>query len=111
MLAALGLTGRLAIVVIGSELERAKPDPLPYLRGLELTGAAASRSVAFEDSPPGVHSAVAAGLAVVGLTTSLDEASLIAAGALFAVADFTDLRIRDLIERRLAAAGLETPED
>ena len=42
VLAALGLAGRLSIVVIGSELERAKPDPLPYLRGLELTGADAA---------------------------------------------------------------------
>ena len=101
---ALGLADRLAIVVIGAELERAKPDPLPYLRGLELTGAAASRSVAFEDSPTGVRSAAAAGLAVVGLTTSLDEAALVEAGALFAAADFTDPRIRALIEERAAAS-------
>ena len=57
VLAALGLAGRLTLVVVGSELERSKPDPLPYLRGLELTGAAAGRSVAFEDSPTGVQSA------------------------------------------------------
>jgi HAD superfamily hydrolase (TIGR01509 family) len=99
-LAALRLADRLSIVVVGGELERAKPDPLPYLRGLELTGAEAGRSVAFEDSPTGVRSAAAAGLAVVGLTTSLDEASLIEAGALFAAADFTDPRIRALIEAR-----------
>jgi HAD superfamily hydrolase (TIGR01509 family) len=102
LLAALGLAARLAIVVVGAELERAKPDPLPYLRGLELTGAAASRSVAFEDSPTGVRSAAAAGLAVVGLTTSIDAAVLIEAGALFAAADFTDPRIAALIERRVA---------
>ena len=48
-LTALSLADRLTTVVFGSELERAKPDPLPYLRGLELTGAAAQRSVAFED--------------------------------------------------------------
>jgi len=105
VLDALGLAARIAVVVIGAELERAKPDPLPYLRGLELTGAAASRSVAFEDSPTGVRSAAAAGLAVVGLTTSLDEASLIKAGALFAAADFTDPRIGALIEQRLATAA------
>jgi HAD superfamily hydrolase (TIGR01509 family) len=104
-LAALGLAARLSIVVVGSELERSKPDPLPYLRGLELTKAAACRSVAFEDSPPGVRSAAAAGLAVVGITSSLDEASLIEAGALFAAADFTDRRIRDLIEARAATPG------
>ncbi len=105
VLAALGLADRLDIVIVGAELERSKPDPLPYLRGLELTGAAAARSVAFEDSPTGVRAAVAAGLAVVGLTTSLDETALIEAGALFAVPDFSDPRIRALIETRAGAGG------
>ena len=104
-LSALRLADRLSIVVVGSELERAKPDPMPYLRGLELAEADAGRSVAFEDSPTGVRSAAAAGLAVVGLTTSLDEASLIEAGALFAAADFTDPRIPALIEARRGAVG------
>ncbi len=103
VLSALGRAARLPIAVIGSELELLKPDPLPYRRGLELTRAAAERSVAFEDSPTGVRSATTACLAVVGLTTSLDPASLIAAGAVIAVADFADPRIRDLIERRLPA--------
>jgi HAD superfamily hydrolase (TIGR01509 family) len=102
-LGALDLAARLPIAVIGSELERSKPDPLPYLRGLELTGAAANRSVAFEDSPTGVRSAAAAGLAVVGMTSSIEGASLIEAGATFAAADFADPRIRDLIERRFQA--------
>ncbi|WP_113888956.1 HAD family hydrolase [Roseiarcus fermentans] len=107
VLAALGLADRLGIVIVGAELERAKPDPLPYLRGLELTGAVAARSVAFEDSPTGVRSAAAAGLAVVGLATSLDERALIEAGALFGVADFADPRIVALIEQRVARpAGL-----
>ena len=102
-LAALGLAARLSIVVIGAELERSKPDPLPYRRGLELTRAAARRSVAFEDLPTGVRSAAAAGLAVVGLTTSVDGAALIGAGATFVAADFNDPRIRELIEQRVGA--------
>jgi HAD superfamily hydrolase (TIGR01509 family) len=108
VLAALGLIARLSIVVIGAELERSKPDPLPYQRGLELTGAVAYRSVAFEDSPTGVRSAAAAGLAVVGLKTSVAGASLIEAGATFAAADFTDPRIRELIKQRVAAAANAT---
>jgi HAD superfamily hydrolase (TIGR01509 family) len=104
VLKAIGLDGRLPIRVIGSELARAKPDPLPYLTGLEQTGARAENSVAFEDSPSGVRAAVAAGLAVVGLTTSLDADRLIALGASLAVADFTDSRIYQLIESRLPSA-------
>ncbi len=41
---ALGLAKRIPIIVCGQELARGKPDPLPYLTGLELTGA---RSVSF----------------------------------------------------------------
>jgi HAD superfamily hydrolase (TIGR01509 family) len=100
VLAALGIGERLPIVVIGSELPRSKPDPLPYLKGLERTGAEAARSVAFEDSLSGVRAAAAAGLAVVGLTTTLSADVLIAAGATIAAPDFTDPRIHALIGAR-----------
>ncbi len=39
VLAALGIGQRLPILVIGGELQRSKPDPLPYLTALERTGA------------------------------------------------------------------------
>ena len=103
ILAAIGLAERLPRVVCGSELARGKPDPLPYLKGLEITGARARNAVAFEDSLSGVRAAVAAGISVVGLTTSLSESRLLAAGAVFAVADFHDDRIYELIKRRIAA--------
>jgi len=105
VLAALGLEARFPAIVVGSELERSKPDPLPYLTALKLTGANAARSVAFEDSGPGVRAAAAAGLTVIGLTTTLDAHALIAAGASFATADFTDPRIFALVDSRLGADG------
>ena len=49
VLAALGIGQRLPILVIGSELARSKPDPLPYLTALERTGALGGHSVAFEE--------------------------------------------------------------
>jgi HAD superfamily hydrolase (TIGR01509 family) len=101
VLSALGLELRLPIVVVGSELARSKPDPLPYVTALALTLALASRSIAFEDSPSGVCAAAAAGLAVVGLTTTLDAAVLLRAGATIAANDFTDPRIFALIEKRI----------
>jgi HAD superfamily hydrolase (TIGR01509 family) len=104
VLAAIGLDARLPIRVIGAELTRSKPDPLPYLTGLELTGARAENSVAFEDSLSGVRAAAAAGLAVVGLTTSLPAERLLDVGAVLAAADFTDSRIYDLIATRRARA-------
>jgi HAD superfamily hydrolase (TIGR01509 family) len=105
VLAALGIGQRLPIVVIGGELARSKPDPLPYLTALERTGAEAARSVAFEDSLSGVRAAAAAGLAVVGMTTTLDSRTLIEAGATVTVKDYTDPCIFELIEER--TEGLE----
>ena len=103
VLAALGIGQRLPILVIGAELARAKPDPLPYLTALERTGALAGRSLAFEDSLSGVRSAVAAGLTVVGMTTTLASRALIDAGATLTVSNFTDPRIFALIETRIGA--------
>jgi HAD superfamily hydrolase (TIGR01509 family) len=105
VLSALGIGKRLPIVVIGGELPRSKPDPLPYLTALELTGASAAHSLAFEDSLSGVRAAAAAGLAVVGMTTALDPGTLIEAGATFAADNFTDPRIFELIEARLISGA------
>jgi HAD superfamily hydrolase (TIGR01509 family) len=101
VLQALGLFARLPIQIIGPELARPKPDPLPYLTGLEKTGAVGAHSIAFEDSLSGLRAAVGAGLSVVGMTTTLDEATLLWAGATIAVADFTDARIFELIRRKM----------
>jgi HAD superfamily hydrolase (TIGR01509 family) len=107
VLAALGIAQRLPILVIGGELQRSKPDPLPYLTALERTGASADHSLAFEDSLSGVRAAAAAGLAVVGMTTTLDSRTLIEAGATFAASNFTDPRIFELIEARINSGGDE----
>jgi HAD superfamily hydrolase (TIGR01509 family) len=103
VLDAIGLTGRFDAVIIAHDLPRQKPDPLPYLTGLARLGGEASRSVAFEDSGSGITAAVAAGLATVGLASSLSNEDLLKAGATVAVRDFTDHRIQDLIQER---AGL-----
>jgi len=107
VLSALGIGRRLPIVVIGGELPRSKPDPLPYLTALARTGASAAHSLAFEDSLSGVRAAAAAGLAVVGMTTTLEARTLIEAGATFAASDFTDPRIFELIEARLSSGADE----
>lgn len=104
VLKGLGFDDRLPIRVIGSELPRSKPDPLPYLTGLELTGGRAEHSVAFEDSLSGARAAVAAGVAVVGMMTTLDADALHGVGVTLAVKDFRDPRIYELIESRRARA-------
>jgi HAD superfamily hydrolase (TIGR01509 family) len=54
-------------VVAGDEVEHSKPHPAAYLRALELLGVEARDCVAIEDSPPGVASATAAGIATIGV--------------------------------------------
>jgi HAD superfamily hydrolase (TIGR01509 family) len=105
VLNALGLGERLPIQIIGPELARAKPDPMPYLAGLQETGADAAHSIAFEDSLSGLRAALGAGLTVVGMTTALEEAALQRAGAAIAVADFTDPRIVELIRHKMACTN------
>jgi HAD superfamily hydrolase (TIGR01509 family) len=102
MLAALGLQDAFASVVVAEELARAKPDPLPYLTGLDRLNATADKAMAFEDSIPGLTAAKAAGLFTVGLATSQREATLLAAGADLVIDDFTDARLWDAIRARQA---------
>ena len=86
----LGIRHRFRAVVIGEELAHGKPHPLPYLEGLRLLGARAEASVAFEDSRTGIASATAAGLATVGIRTSLPHAELVAAGATLSAAGYDE---------------------
>lgn len=60
-----GLAGAFDAEVFGNDVAVGKPAPDVYLRALELTGADAARSVAFEDSADGIAAARAAGVHVV----------------------------------------------
>jgi phosphoglycolate phosphatase len=101
----LGITHRFRALVIGAELAHGKPHPLPYLEGLRLLGADAAVSVAFEDSRTGIASATAAGLATIGLRTSLEDAQLRAAGAVLSAGGYDDPALLDVIGKRLQHAG------
>jgi beta-phosphoglucomutase len=98
MLKGLGLDRRIATLVLGEELERAKPDPLPYATALQRFGATAERSLAFEDSLPGIRSASGAGVPTYGIRTGHPDAALLAAGAVGAIDDFTDAGLWQRLE-------------
>ena len=52
--------------IVGREMvSHMKPDPEPYLRALQILGREAGEAIAFDDSPPGVASARAAGVYTV----------------------------------------------
>jgi HAD superfamily hydrolase (TIGR01509 family) len=101
MLTGLGLAERFPLLVIGAELARGKPDPLPYLTGLARLGGMAARAIAFEDSLSGIRAAVAAGIATVGLRTALGDDALFGAGATAVVSDFTDAALWTRMEAYL----------
>lgn len=75
------------LMITGSEIERGKPDPEPYLRGAALLSLPPAACTAVEDAPSGIRSALAAGMPVLGLPTTYPEADLTAATALLSSLD------------------------
>lgn len=63
----IGLAGALPLRVTASEVARGKPAPDIYLAAAERLGVAPERSIAIEDSLPGIASGAAAGMTVVQL--------------------------------------------
>jgi beta-phosphoglucomutase len=106
MLHGLGLSHLVTRLVIGPELARPKPDPLPYTTGAALIGVDPARIVAFEDSTTGVTSAAGAGLWTVGLTRNR-SALLRAAGARHIATDFNDPALWSVLRGALAGGPLE----
>lgn len=92
-------------VLVAEELARPKPDPLPYLTGLQRLGAEAGQALAFEDSLPGTAAASGAGIFTVGVATTQTPERLLAAGARLVVDDFNDAALWALIERMASDRG------
>jgi HAD superfamily hydrolase (TIGR01509 family) len=62
-----GIAELLPVTVSAQEVAASKPAPDVYLEAARRLGADPARSVAFEDSPPGIAAAKAAGMYVVGV--------------------------------------------
>jgi len=84
-------------LVIGDECERGKPDPCPYETAMKKLGVRPECCIAFEDSPSGATSAVAAGVYTVGILSSQDPEKLRAAGCGELVQSFDDERLWKLL--------------
>jgi HAD superfamily hydrolase (TIGR01509 family) len=97
LLSGLGIADRFKVLVIGDELAHGKPHPMPYLEGLRAVGAAPKTSVAFEDSRSGVQSASSAGIATVGIRTSLSHDEMVAVGAVMSAKDFDDPQLLEFV--------------
>jgi HAD superfamily hydrolase (TIGR01509 family) len=87
-----GLLAAFEAVASGADLGRGKPHPDVYLAACAAVGVAPARAVAFEDSPLGVRSARAAGLAVVGVPER-DDVDLAAEGAFLVLRSLLDVSV------------------
>jgi phosphoglycolate phosphatase len=97
MLSGLGIVDRFKAVIIGDELPHGKPHPMPYLEGLRAANAAPELSLAFEDSRSGIQSASAAGIATIGIRTSLSHEEMVAAGARMTARTFDDPKLIEMV--------------
>ena len=57
-------------LVTGDDVRQGKPAPEPYLVGARRLGVAVERCVVVEDAPAGIEAARAAGMRVIGITTT-----------------------------------------
>lgn len=100
----LGVADLIGVVVAAEDVGRPKPHPEPYLQALDRLrrrGPLDPEACAVvEDSPVGMRSARAAGMRVIGLTTTYPAADLAAADLVIAsFEDLTDGRLDRLAGR------------
>jgi len=103
MLDVLGITDRFEVKITIDQVERGKPDPLPYLTALDRLGLKAHEAIAFEDSPSGMRAAKGAGLFSVGVLTGLSAEEIRRVGADTTIETFHDRALWNILERRSAA--------
>ncbi|NBR64083.1 MAG: HAD family phosphatase, partial [Verrucomicrobia bacterium] len=72
----LGLGKFFRVAVTAEHVERGKPAPDVFLQVARRLGVPAERCVVFEDAPAGVAAGRAAGMRVVGVTTTHPEGHL-----------------------------------
>lgn len=92
----LNLLDRFEQIVCREDVERHKPDPLPYQKAVERLGREPLSAIAVEDSPHGVRSAKAAGLWTVAVPNHVTR-MLVFEGA--------DLTLGSLKERSFTSAA------
>ena len=100
MLSGLDIMQRFKAIIIGDELAHGKPHPLPYLEGLRAVSAApdVSRIRRFRS---GVQSASAAGIATIGIRTSLGHGDLVCRGRGLTASAFDDPELVRLVGKTM----------
>lgn len=70
------------VFITAEDVRRGKPDPEGYLLAAARLGVEPSQCVVIEDSPPGVAAGTAAGMRVIGVTTTHQADALVGADEL-----------------------------
>lgn len=91
-----GLASHFDAIVNGHQVTHPKPHPEVYLKAAALLDIAPELCVVFEDSHSGVQAGLAAGMRVVGLTTTHDDL----AGTSLLVPDFRDPALSQWLEQQ-----------
>ncbi len=94
-----GLRPFFQAVVDGHQVRHPKPDPEVFLMVAERLGAVPANCIVFEDSPTGVHAALAAGMKVVGIRTTFGDLS----GTSINVDNFLSGKLREWLVRQIPA--------
>lgn len=101
-LKALHLESQFDQVVIADLLGVGKPDPAPYLHALQQFGLQPDQTIAFEDSPSGIRSAVAAGIPTIGIASTHNPQVLHDLGAMLVIPDFTAPALWQFLEGKIS---------
>ncbi|KAL2233018.1 UNVERIFIED_CONTAM: Haloacid dehalogenase-like hydrolase domain-containing protein Sgpp [Sesamum indicum] len=93
MISLLGLSDFFHALILGSDCERVKPFPDPYLKALEVLKVSKEHTCVFEDSVSGIKAGVAAGMPTIGLTTRNPAELLMQAKPAFLIKDYEDPKL------------------
>jgi beta-phosphoglucomutase len=90
-------------IVDGHQVSSPKPHPEIYLRAADLLGVAPEHCVVFEDSETGVQAGLAAGMRVVGVSTTHEELP----GVSLQIDSFRDAALETWLGARLASPAAD----
>jgi beta-phosphoglucomutase-like phosphatase (HAD superfamily) len=93
----LGLEDYFSHIIDKNDVRRGKPDPEGYLTTLNRLKVSKANCLVFEDSKAGVQAALAAGLRVIGISSSHTEEELLEEGVTMVIKDFTNLNLNEIL--------------
>ncbi|KAI3453445.1 hypothetical protein Pfo_010108 [Paulownia fortunei] len=111
MISMLGLSDFFHALILGSDCERAKPFPDPYLKALEVLKVSKEHTYIFEDSVSGIKAGVAAGMPSIGLTTRNPAELLMEAKPAFLIKDYEDPKLWTVLDELDKMASVKIGAD